>query len=393
MIKNKSCILKITFFLLCCFSTANCSAIETLFNHREQLEKRACTIGATSISNYKGNLLIKEMLPKDLEVWKIRKNEIFDAFLEICYQQSFTSFTAYTSCNMRGLWDVNNDSRYERLGDTLLINLLIETLGELPRRTDEFAVKCLKTIPYPYLIVHRARILEKLKRSGVSSRFHYLAAVIDPPESMRKRLRNITEESNIGLRARLGDKESEKKLIERMEFDLKLAAGMRERAEDRKNFYRFVDSMHTNNVHKNHPLYRRDINTAISELFLCGTNECLKTAVTYFAEFKHWLEPNGCHFPTGFGYKVTPRRLIIEGFRMHHPDLPLLHDDFDDVRTHFARHSGTDMTEKIITTYLEKFINWGNKKYGTNAKLKDKILFSGQCDREIFYKNREREKR
>ncbi|MDR0305338.1 MAG: hypothetical protein LBI42_00720 [Chitinispirillales bacterium] len=378
MTKNKTCFLKSLFFLLCCFSTAYCDAIETLFNHREQLEMRVCATEPAP----KGNQLIREMRQKDLEEWRKRKNNIFDAFLEICYHSSFSS------CGLYGMGEMNDDRRHNRLGDTLLITLLIETLGELPKRTDELVERCFRRIPYPYLNAHRLRIMDKLNQAKNMNRFGYLAAFIDSPKAVKRKVSSL--DFSIGMKARLGDKESERILIERMEFALKLGSGVRERAENQKDADEFFYNMHKYNVNKQHPIYNKAFDDVISELFLCGTNECLKTAVTFFAEFQPELK-GGCYMPGIHGHigPENPRILIIKGFRMYHPELSLLHAEYDSVIFYYAGR--TKGFHEVITKYMEKIVTWGNKEYGANVKLKDKILFNGQCDMEIYCNRKRKE--
>ncbi|MDR0307050.1 MAG: hypothetical protein LBI42_09480 [Chitinispirillales bacterium] len=397
MMKNKTLILKILLIVFCCFSTAYCGAIEILFNNKEQLAKRAvvCIVDITETTKRdftpRGNHLIREMSGKNLEEWKKREFEVFDAFLDL-YRQS-TYMVHY--CQEEWMSSFTYDMQFFRLGDTFLIALLVETLGELPSALsmDERIEDIFKSLPYPYLKPYRTKIINKLKQVDNISRFSYLAAIIDPPADIKNKLLALPLKNlSFGLRARLGDKEIERILIERVEKAVKISTVKREKLGDGNYLKKFSDSMFVANVNnRRYPIYKIPFNKVIDELFLCGTNECLKTAVTLFAEYQPELGPEGCYSVGGLGHRKTLRRLIIDGFRIYHPEQPLLHAEYDKVSYHYAQHASAG-SEEVIAKYLEKVVNWGNKEYGTNARLKDKILFSGQCDMEIYSRTRKEKK-
>jgi hypothetical protein len=398
--KIKTIIFKAFIFMFLCFSTAYCGAIEILFNNREELKKRAvvCTVNITETAKRdftpRGNHLIREMSGKNLEEWKKREFEVFDAFLDLYRQSTYMSHY----CQEEWMSAFTYDMQFFRLGDTFLIALLVETLGELPSplSMDGRIEDIFKPLPYPYLKPYRNNIINTLNRIDDISRFSYLAAVVDPPTDIKKKLLALPlKKFGIGLRARLGDKESEKILIERTEFELKMSIAKRETLGDKdsQDSRNFIDSVYRANV-KQHPIYRIVwFDKIIDELFLCGTNECLKMAVTLFAEYQFGITQNGCYYiDVGNPQpRESLRELIINGFRMYHPKLPLLHSEYRNVQHHFAQRASAG-SEKITTEYLEKFVNWGNKEYGTNARLKDKILFDGQCDMEIYSKTRKEKK-
>ena len=364
---KRTAILKSLIFLLCFFSIAYCSAIETLFIHRECLKKRTMAY-ENQIGPY---VLIRKMRHKDLNEWKKRENEIFGAFLNLC--------------------DVSTYRPNYHLDDTLLVTLLIETLGKLSPEMNRRAGLRFKRVPYPYLNAQRTKIINQLQRVDDISVFSYVAAVINPPDTMKKQLL-ASNKLDISLRARLGDKDSENKLIERMDRALKISIGAKTRFGDEEGIKSFIDSI--NNAAGAHR-YRDTacfLDGVIDELLLCGTSECIKTVLNFFAKFQPRLNSSGYVHREQYGtcpdehelFISSPRELIIMGFRKHHPKLSLLHEEFDslEARFHGQRQRGR-LAEKEIINYMERFLAWGNKEYGTNFKLESKFLFTRQREDKI----------
>ncbi|MCL2821507.1 MAG: hypothetical protein FWD38_11910 [Oscillospiraceae bacterium] len=370
---NNTGILKSLIFLLSSFSFAYCGPIEILFKHRVELEKRAIKYENRRLSNE----LIKEMRHKDLNEWKKKEDEILKAFLILCAGSG--SYPNY------------------HLDDTLLLTLLIETLGELPSQNDGWVNTCFMKVPYPYLNAHRTKIINKLQRVDDISRFESPTALINPPEAMKKQLLASDKRSPAyirGLRARLGDKKTEEKIVEKMDRAVKMSIGARARFGDEERINNYIDSLNkTIGTYGRWPdasCFLSD-DDVIENLLLCGTDECIKTALNFFAKFQPRLSSEGRVKKEQYGIcydrhneKPNPRELIIMGFRKHHPQLPLLHAEFDSLSDRFYRRSNwCHFDEKEIIEYMEKFVAWGNKEYGTNFRLESKLLFTGQCDNEI----------
>jgi len=231
----------------------------------------------------------------------------------------------------------------------------------------------------------------------------------------------VSNELSIGLRARAGDKDSAKYLIERLNRHVELSIAAKARSGNDRNDWHFVDSVgRAFNLHRG--LW---LETGINELFLCGTNECLKAALSFFARYqprldtlfrasRHQYHPRG---PQGIRhilydveiplrgeskeYSDSPRDYIIKGFRKYHPGVPLLHAEYDSLWRRFRKqqHLNTawePLDYAVIVEYMERFVDWGNRTYGTNFKLESRLLFTGQYDlenprgRELFEREQRR---
>ncbi|MDR0307971.1 MAG: hypothetical protein LBI42_14190 [Chitinispirillales bacterium] len=380
MIKNKDVVLKVLTLLFCCFSITYCSAIKKLFNHREYFEKLAvtCRTPLGDDCNPIADKLFIEMRHKSLKEWKKNEDKICRAFTRMCFYSA----------------ELPN----YHLDDTLLINLLIETLGELSPRANRSAISHLEDIPYQYLTPpRRAKIIDKLKRVDDISFHSRLVAAIDPPASMKEQLfasrRFENDHYKMGIKARLGDKESERELIAHIDALLKLSIGVKERFGNEERVNNFIDSMWKANVDGFTNTYRPDFyERIINNLLLCGTDECLKTALGFFAKFQPRLDSKGRVHKDQYGSqgRLNPLESIIIGFRKYHPHLPLLHEELDSLLSLFLRQQRKGLEEEI-TEYMEKFINWANKEYGTNFKLESNLLFTGQQNNEIYHKKKQNE--
>jgi len=207
----------------------------------------------------------------------------------------------------------------------------------------------------------------------------------------------------IGLRARLGDKESENRLIERMDRALKMSIGAKARFGDEEGIKNLVDSLNRAVGAVGYDDAACFFDGVISDLLLCGTNECIKTVLNFFAKFQPRLNSFGYTHKEQFGtcphrsdFASNPRESIIRSFRKHHPQLSLIHEEFDSLEARSVRQWRKEglarFDETEIIKYMERFLAWANKEYGTNFKLESKFLFGWQRDDEILSRKM-REKR
>jgi hypothetical protein len=314
--------------LFCYTVTVYSEPIELLFKHREYLKQ---WVTECRLSFAKQDLLLfGEINQKELDYWKKNKDQIVTAFVELCREQT----GGHLYCPQK--------RTYSRL-DTLQTKILINILSSLPRKMDGNIEDILKKIPYPYLNNHRTMIIDILNKGDNIDRFNYLATVIDPPADMKKKLL-ASDKLSPGLRARLGDKKHENELVQKVN----------DYAGD------------------------KNIGGLVNELFLCGTNECLKAALELFAKYKPAMnKANDCALAlTREINSPYERAMFINKFRMYHPDLPLFHSEFDNLDWGGRRGASWDM----IVEYIEKVVKWGNAEYGANAKPENWFLFFGQCE-------------
>lgn len=329
--RNKTRLYQIALIITFYATSVSSTPLEEVFVKRDYLQELAvvCTVTIHKRIDYtpKGNLLIRKMNRENFKEWEKKEYDIYKAFLRLCLQQ----IKAHPFCPGK----VPN---YHDLRDTVLINILIETLGDLPVEMDRDVNYCLNKIPYPYLEKRRTQIIDKLREVKDIGRFSYLVAVIQPPATMKNKILAM-QELSIGLKARLGDDDAECSLIQEV------------------NEYT-----------------KGRINNIVHELFLCGTNQCLKAALELFVSYNPVLD-------TVSGCVIKPERaMIIHEFRKYHPDLLLLHEKYVEVRKYFAAHASAEHSRKRIRSYIEEFVNWGNKEYGTDLIMEDYFLFHWQCD-------------
>jgi hypothetical protein len=345
MMKSKTNnLIIITSAMLFCYTVAIYSEpIEILFKHREYLKQ--WITGCRMASGNQHLLLFGEIDQKEFDYWKKNKDEIINTFVELCHQQT----RGRINCLLR-----RNHLRLEAIDVDIFINIL----SDLPRKMDDDIEYILKRIPYPYLNNHRAMIIDILKKGDNIDRFSYLAAVIDPPADMKKKLL-ASDKLSTGLRARLGDKKHEDELVQKV----------------------------------NNYTGDKNIGGLVNELFLCGTNECLKAALELFAKYKPLMNQAGDCAVGRESYYPYERGIIIQRFRMYHPDLPLLHLEYNELDFLFANQKNATSSWGIIIDYMEKFVKWGNAEYGANAKLDNWFLFPGQCEPIASRERRVRERK
>jgi len=322
--KTMNLILTVSAILFCCATIANSEPIEILFKNREHLkqwvEELPQKIYMPQREPY--YLHFREINQKDLDYWKRNKDEIINAFIK--------------------LYGPTNE---------IQTGILISILNDLPREMDRNVESILKKTPYPYLNKHRAMIINILKKGDNINRFSYLAAVIDPPADMKKKLL-ASDKLDIGLRARLGDKKIEEELIQKV------------------NDYNG----------------EKWIGQLVNDLFLCGTNECLKAAFELFVKYEPAMNRTGdCALGKDHNNRAPYfRNRLIGNFLMYYPELPLLQK---------YNGPGFRFNWDMTVDYMEEFVKWGNAKYGSNAKLENWFLFPDQCEPVAFRERSMREQK
>ncbi|MDR0306891.1 MAG: hypothetical protein LBI42_08660, partial [Chitinispirillales bacterium] len=337
--KNKTMgfITAISVMLFCYATMAHSeSSVETLFKYREYIKQ---WVEGCRPSEFREQRLavLNELDKKELNYFGKNKSQIITAFTELCHLR------------VKGNLPCASHRSYGLL-DSIQTDIFVNILKDVPREQDKLIEDILKKIPYSYLLQHRDIIINILRRGDNINRFTYLGAVINPPEDIKRKVL-ASEKLSDGLRARLGDKEVEDELIQRVNNYTR-----------EKNFLQLS-----------------------KDLFLCGTNECLKAAVELFAKFEPEMnKTNDCAAPLvpdrGAMGAPTPRIRLIKNFRLYHPDLPLLFSDFYELEINPNRTEyGIGVKWDMIVDYMEKFVAWGNAEYGAKAKLTNWFLFDGQC--------------
>jgi len=324
--KNKTMGLMVTVstLLFCYTAIAHSESAEALFKHREYLKQW--------VEECKPRPFIKQHVlsfsdidQKGFGFWKENKNQIRNVFVELCQEQ------------VRRNLNCSPQRNYGYL-DSVQLNILFNMLSDLPHEMDEQIIRLLRLVPHPHLNKHRAMVINILKKGDNINRFSYLAAVIDPPADMKKTLL-ASDKLSVGLRARLGDKKIEEELIQKV----------------------------------NNYTGDKRIGKLIEDLFLCGTNECLKVAFELFVKYEPAMNKTGDCALGKDRDNPAPffRNSIIGQFIMYYPELSLLQK---------YRGHGFGANWDMIVNYMEEIVKWGNAEYGTNAKLDNWFLFPGQCE-------------
>ena len=155
--------------------------------------------------------------------------------------------------------------------------------------------------------------------TGYSIRKNYLLSFLNLDKSEKAKLLKAAENDRnfpIAVRARLGDKDAEQKLIEKY----------------------------------NEEQYYHNKKILVKELFRAGTDACLKNLIIRFNEPMYDIVQNNC-------VKESIRYPIIQGFRRMHPEDSLFKEPFRCVDT--LRFPKPDM----VNSFLEQFKEWAYKKY------------------------------
>ena len=325
------------YLLIICVINSNADISEILdylYSNKGHLSKIAQPIdkkiGPKIIRSF-GNdqKIITRYVKKEKTAWEMNKDTVLDAFLGLC------------------VVNMSNDSFGNKLiRDTTLIKGIVLSLNCGNNHFENEAFLLLSQYaPYPYLQKSNVDIITRVTQSSIKEKDKKkLISYCSPPKDIRKKLLSDNTLS-LAFRARLGDEESEKKLIDSL--------------SKTKETYTLMEE-------------------AINELMDCGSKKCLAMAMSWFNKPVYRLGKENCI--TG-----SLRESIIYGLQRYYPLEPLLNKKF----MYFQKKSRVIRIDKPnyepdpeVKKYLEDVVVWGKKELGISpdGQIGEPILFKGPCD-------------
>ena len=307
--------------------------VNYLFANREHLADLAKPVflnagNKTMRRQSEGMRIILQYSDKEKSSWEADMDTIVHAFLDLCISNKNLDTTGR-----------------ELITDTVLIRGIVKALdcGKIKYESQCYRI-FIAYIPYRYMKQYSSEIIEKVCSSLLDkNEINTLAALSGPPDSIKEKLLADSMVS-MPLRARLGDKNAEDKLIKLF--------------KDAKEF--------------------TVADIAAKNLFICGSKRCLSELVRSFNRPVYEIGRRGC-------VSNSLRVSIISGLKRYYPDEDLFttaYHKFSEKSHGIILGRPYYVPDPEVKKYLEDFVAWGKKEFGVipEGEIGEPILFAGPCD-------------